>query len=389
MAKENLGIRSVHSVELAVYDAGPWLKYFTDGFGFQLIAASTGPDVEKTGTRRRLLRCGDVCIVIAERVHAGSRVGRFLGQHPEGVSRVNFLVRDLRATEQALLERHATPTNHTTTATLGDGEWGEFCIATPLGDVEFCFVACSDSSGELMAAMEPNGLFDAGRNPLGLLGFDHMTSNLRTLMPTLAFYEHVMGFRRCWDVHFHTEDIRPGIGTGLKSVVMADEQSGVKMAINEPLRPRFNESQVQMCIDSNRGPGVHHLAFEVDDIIRAVDYGRQHEVAFLTTPRAYHRALPARIKARKISGVTQPIEEIESHGILLDGDANGYLLQAFCREQSVQFDRPNAGPMFLEMVQRCGSKGFGEGNFRALFEAMAQHHGDAPGSAAPRLFADD
>lgn len=387
MAKANLGIKRVHSVELSVHDAAPWLRYFTDGFGFQFIAASTDSDVEKTGTRRRLLRCADVCIVIAERVHAGSRVERFLAQHPEGVSRVNFVVGDLEATEQILLERNATPTNHTTTKSIGDGEWGEFCIATPLGDVEFCFVTCSESSGELMGAMEPNGLFDADRNPLGLLGFDHMTSNMRTLMPTLAFYEHVLGFRRCWDVHFHTEDIRPGIGTGLKSVVMYDERSGVKMAINEPLRPRFNQSQVQMCIDSNRGPGIHHIAFEVEDLIRSVDYGRQHDVEFLATPRAYHRALPARIKARKISGVAQSVEDLESRGILLDGDASGYLLQVFCREQSVQFDRPNAGPMFLEMVQRCGSSGFGEGNFRALFESMAQQTGGVKSSLRP--FADD
>jgi len=388
MAKANLGIQRVHSVELSVHDAAPWLRYFTDGFGFQLIAASTGPDVEQTGTRRRLLRCGDVCIVVAERVHGASRVERFLGQHPEGVSRVNFLVHDIETTEQTLLERHATPTGHTTTQSIGDGEWREFCIATPLGDVEFCFVACSDSSGELMAGMEPDGLFDAGRNPLGLLGFDHMTSNMRTLMPTIAFCEHVMGFQRCWDVHFHTEDIRPGVGTGLKSVVMWDEQSGVKMALNEPLRPRFNQSQVQMCIDSNRGPGIHHLAFEVDDILQAVDYGRQRDVEFLTTPRAYHRALPARIKARKIEGVTQSIRDLESRGILLDGDADGYLLQAFCRDHSVQFDHANAGPMFLEIVQRCGSKGFGEGNFRALFEAMAQQGGTAD-KAVPRPFADD
>ncbi len=387
MAKPNLGIKRVHSVELSVHDAAPWLSYFTHGFGFQFIAASTDADVERTGTRRRLLRCDDTCIVIAERVHAGSRVDRFLRQHPEGISRVNFLVDDLEAAEQMLIERNATPTNHTTTKVIGDGDWREFCIATPLGDVEFCFVACSESSGELMGAMEPNGLFDPDSNPLGVIGFDHMTTNVRTLMPTLAFYEHVLGFRRCWDVHFHTEDIRPGIGTGLKSVVMCDEQSGVKMAINEPLRPRFNESQVQMCIDSNRGPGIHHWALEVGDLIRSVDYGRQHDVEFLATPHAYHRALPARIKAKKIDGVSESIEDLEARSILLDGDAGGYLLQVFCREQSAQLDRPDAGPMFLEMVQRCGSKGFGEGNFRALFEAMAQQNGGSKASSLP--FADD
>jgi 4-hydroxyphenylpyruvate dioxygenase len=96
--------------------------------------------------------------------------------------------------------------------------------------------------------------------------------------------------------------------------------------------------------------------------------------------------LPARIKAKKIVGVTQSVDDLEARSILLDGDAGGYLLQAFCREQSVQFDRSNAGPMFLEMVQRCGSKGFGEGNFRALFEAMAQQGG---GGASALPFADD
>ena len=372
MAKPNLGIRRVHSIELCVHEAGPWSDYLIDGFGFQSVGASTGEAAEKSGTRRSVFRCRDVSIVLSEKVHAGSPVHRYLGRHPEGICRVNFLVNDLAATEARLLERHATPTDFVKTEPVGEGEWSEFSIATPLGDVEYCFIECPDSAGLLMPGMEPAGRFDPNSNPLGLVGIDHLTSNTRTLMPAVAFCEHVLGFSRFWDVQFHTEDIRPGVGTGLKSIVMWDEESGIKLAHNEPLRPRFNESQVQVYVDANGGPGIHHVAFEVEDLIRAVDHARQRGIELLPTPNEYYDALPDRIKKRGIGAVSQPIEELKFRGILLDGDKHGYLLQAFCKDPAVQFKQAGAGPLLIEWVQRCGAKGFGEGNFRALFEAVSR-----------------
>ena len=372
MAKSNLGIQRIHSIEVCVREAEPWLDYLTKGFGFQLVAASTGPDVEQTGTRRRLLRCRDIGIVLAERVHGGSTAGRYLERHPEGVSRVNFLVQDVKAAEEVLLERHATPTDFVRTETSDGGERRELCIATPLGDVEYGFVDDVEEAALTLPGMEPAGAFDPNHNPLCLVEIDHLTANMRTLMPTIAWYEHVLGFRRQWDVQFHTEDFKPGFGTGLKSVVMADEESGVRIASNEPLRPRYEQSQVQAYVDLNRGPGIHHVAWQVEDLIQAVDHSRSQGIEFLPTPREYYSSLQGRMTTQGIGSVSQALEDLETRGILIDGDRSGYLLQVFCKDQSVQFKRPEAGPLLLELVQRCGATGFGEGNFRALFEAMSR-----------------
>jgi len=372
MSKTNLTIQRVHSIEMCVHDAHPWLDYLTTGFGFQLVAAGTGADVEETGVRRRYLRCGDAGLVLAEKVRAGSSAHRYLQQHPEGVWRVNFLVADIDAAAQTLVERHATPTESVRTDQVGEGEWRSMSIATPLGDVEFTFIQNTDPQGLMMPGLEPSGHFDPDQNPIGLRGVDHMTANMRTLMPTIAFFEHVLGFRRFWDVQFHTEGLRPGVGTGLKSVVMWDEESGIKFANNEPLPPRFSGSQVQLCVEANCGPGIHHFALEVGDILAAVDHCRRQGLEFLSTPEAYYAALPGRIGAQGITGVSQSIDDLRARGILLDGDKDGYLLQAFCKDRSDRFVRSEAGPICLELIQRCGATGFGEGNFRALFEAMSR-----------------
>lgn len=375
MAASKLGIRRLHSVEFCVREAGPWLNYLTQGFGFQHIAVSTGPAIERTGTRRHLLRCADVSLVVQEAAHAGSFVKRYLDKRPEGISKVNFLVRDMKACEEWLVEHHGTPTNFVATEQAGSASWNHLSIATPLGDAEFCFIETSDEAGVLMPDLEPCGNFDPQRNPLGITGIDHLTANTRTLMPVVAFYEHVMGFKRYWDVRFHPEDFKPGAGGGLTSVVMWDEDSAVKFANNEPLRPRFDESQVQFYVDLNRGPGIQHVAFHVGDILRAVDHCREAGIQFLATPRAYYQALPKRIQSWNIARPPHAIDEMEKRQILLDGDKQGCLLQIFCKDQVVQFNRPGVGPLSIELLQRCGCDGFGEGNFRALFEAEHQAAG--------------
>lgn len=369
MSSPSLGIQRLHSLELSVYDAAPWLAYFTQGLGFQQIAVSTGTMMETTGTRRYLLACGELRLVVQEAVHAGSAVRRYLEKHPEGLSRVNFLVQDVRQTEEQLLERHATPIDHVREEPLGDGRFRQLTIATPLGDVDFGFVDSDASDAGLLPGMEVCAAFDASFNPLGIRSIDHLTANVRTLMPVIAFYEHVMGFTRQWDVAFHTEDIRPGIGSGLKSIAMGDAASGVRIATNEPLRPRFEQSQIQLYVDVNRGPGIQHVAIAVNDLVKAVEHARSSGVQFMLTPPTYYEKLAGRLAAQGVPQLGHAVEELARRGILADGDKSGYLLQAFCQDQAVQFRRPHAGPLFIELIQRCGCQRFGEGNFRALFEA--------------------
>ncbi len=369
MSRPVLGIQRLHSLELSVYDAAPWLAYFGQGFGFQYVGVTTGSAIEATGTRRHLLACGDLALIVQEAVHAGSAVRRYLEKHPEGISRVNFLVEDVVRAEEQLLERNATPIDLVREEPTGSGRWRHIAIATPIGDVEFGFVQIEGQTGMLAPGMEARAAFDPAANPLGITGIDHLTANTRTLMPVIAFYEHVLGFTRQWNVSFHTEDIRPGLGSGLKSIAMGDSSSGIRFATNEPMRPRFEESQIQLYVDMNRGPGVQHMAIAVADISRAVEHCRRNGIQFMLTPAAYYEKLPGRLASQGVANMTHSVDEIARLGILADGDRSGHLYQAFCQDQAVQFRRPHAGPLFIELIQRCGSQRFGEGNFRALFEA--------------------
>jgi 4-hydroxyphenylpyruvate dioxygenase len=369
MAKSYLPIKRLHSIEMSVHEASSWIGYLTRGLGFQHVSVSTGQAVEKSGTRRHLLACGDVRLVFQEPVHAGSAVRRFLEKHPEGISQVNFLVSDARKVEEQLLERHATCTDFVLTEPTESGEWRQLNIATPLGDVEFAFVESADAQCLALPGMQACGSFNAQHNPLGITGVDHLTSNVRTLMPIIAFYEHVLGFKRLWDTRFHSEDVRPGVGAGLTSIVMWHEGSGIKFANNEPLRPRFGSSQVQLYVDTNRGPGIQHLAIGVSNMIAAAESARAQGVQFLATVPAYYSLLPERLRQCGVMAFAEPLEKLAANGILVDGDKNGYLLQVFCRDQASEFGRPSAGPLLIELIQRSGCQGFGEGNFKAIFEA--------------------
>lgn len=372
MSRPGLGINRLHSLELSVYDAIPWLAYLGQGFGFQNIGVSSGVSIESCGTRRHLMACGDLCLIVQEAVHAGSAVRRFLEKHPEGISRVNFQVESIYQTEEQLLERNATPIEMVREESAGAGIWKQLAIATPIGDVEFGFVQVVGQTGLLAPGMELISPFDRGVNPLGITGVDHLTANARTLMPVIAFYEHVMGFTRQWDVSFHTEDLKPGIGSGLKSIAMGDAASGITFATNEPMRPRYDQSQIQLYVDMNRGPGVQHIALAVEDVVKAVEHCRNNGVMFMLTPAAYYDKLATRLGGQGVASATHSVDDMRRLGILADGDRTGHLFQAFCQDQAIQFRRPHAGPLFIELIQRCGSQRFGEGNFRALFEA-AQH----------------
>jgi 4-hydroxyphenylpyruvate dioxygenase len=185
--------------------------------------------------------------------------------------------------------------------------------------------------------------------------------------------EQVMGFEVYWDVEFHTTDVseRQDKGSGLKSVVVWDPGSAVKFANNEPKRPFFTRSQINLFGEDHRGDGVQHVALTVADIVGSVRDLRASGVGFMPTPGTYYDALPERLIALGVDRIDEPIDTLRELQILVDGDDHHkYLLQIFLKEQAGLFDDPKAGPFFLEVIQRKGDNGFGAGNFRALFESI-------------------
>jgi 4-hydroxyphenylpyruvate dioxygenase len=247
-----------------------------------------------------------------------------------------------------------------------------FVITTPFGDTTFRFV---ERQGDypLYPGFERHAVPRGGTNCFGFAAFDHVTANFETMAPTLLWLEHVLAFERYWQVEFHTDDVRriDEQGSGLRSVVMWDRSSGVKFANNEPYRPNFKASQINVFHEEHRGDGVQHVALSVPNLIAAVRGLKARGVEFMPTPAAYYEALPQRLAARNVGTLTEPVAELAELGILVDGEGPGrYLLQVFLKDSAGTYASREAGPFFYELIQRHGDDGFGAGNFRALFESI-------------------
>ncbi len=169
------------------------------------------------------------------------------------------------------------------------------------------------------------------------------------------FYANVMGFGLYQ--HFDDNDISTEY-SALMSKVMANGNGYVKFPINEPAEGR-RKSQIEEYLDFYGGPGVQHMALATNDILATVSQMKQQGVDFLTVPHSYYTELQNRI-----GKIDEPIDELEKLGILVDRDNEGYMLQIFTRPVE---DRPT---VFYEIIQRKGSRSFGKGNFKALFEAI-------------------
>jgi 4-hydroxyphenylpyruvate dioxygenase len=189
----------------------------------------------------------------------------------------------------------------------------------------------------------------------GLTRIDHLTHNvMRGRMDHWAgFYEKLFNFReiRYFDIE--------GQQTGLLSRAMTSPCGKIRIPINESQDDR---SQIEEYLREYHGEGIQHIALESADIYRTVDVLRRHGVAFQDSPETYYEAVDARVP-----GHGEPLEELKSRRILIDGNptkGEGVLLQIFTRNV--------IGPIFFEIIQRKGNQGFGEGNFRALFESIEQ-----------------
>jgi 4-hydroxyphenylpyruvate dioxygenase len=257
----------------------------------------------------------------------------------------------------------------TVTESDGDGapyKWFE--IATPLGDVRFRFIERAKGAIPPRFTLQGDG---RAANPFELQVIDHVTSNFLTIEPHVTWLRDVMGFEEYWRVHFHTADVRGGTGgSGLASIVMWDPESGVKLANNEPAAPNYEASQIYQFVEANHGAGVQHVAFHVPKIVPAVEGLKRGGIDFLATPVTYYDMLPSRLAERKVRNFKDNIDELRQLGILVDGEDDRYLLQIFMVEGGVMYRDEIAGPFFYELIQRRGARGFGEGNFRALFEAI-------------------
>jgi 4-hydroxyphenylpyruvate dioxygenase len=368
-----LGIRRIEAIHYYVRDLERSRRFYTEKLDFAEVARSSEELAQRGRQDAIVLQAGACRVICSSPRGPGGRAHRYLQKHPDGVGSIVFEVEEIERVFALLEQRGGTPVHDVRTTEGAAGRFKTFVITTPFGDTTFRFVE-REGVYPLYPGFEVHAAPGGGNNVFGLLGFDHVTSNFETMTPALLWMEHVLGFERFWEIAFHTDDVARRAeehGSGLRSVVMWDPRSGVKFANNEPSRPNFTASQINVFHEEHRGDGVQHVAIGVKDIVSAVRGLRARGVAFMPTPGAYYDHLPARLASLGVRGIEESTDDLRKLEILVDSEGPGrYLLQIFLKDSAAAHASPEAGPFFYEIIQRRGDEGFGAGNFRALFESI-------------------
>jgi 4-hydroxyphenylpyruvate dioxygenase len=347
-----LKINGTDHVEFYVGNAKQAAYFYAHAFGFSVVAYSG----LETGVRDRasyLLQQGKIRFVLTAPLGPDTPIAEHVNRHGDGVRDIALDVEDVDRAWKGTTERGARSIQEPHDVADEHGTIRRAAIAT-YGDTIHTFVDRSKYRGVFMPKFAPTGM-EAADGPL--LHVDHMVGNvaLGDMNRYVAYYRDVMGFSQ-WQ-HFDDKDISTEY-SALMSKVMADGSGRIKFPINEPAEGR-RKSQIEEYLDFYRGPGVQHIALATNDIISTVARLRESGVAFLTVPKTYYEMLPERVGT-----IDEDLATLGRLGILVDRDEEGYLLQLFTKPVE---DRPT---VFYAIIQRTGSRGFGKGNFKALFESI-------------------
>ncbi|HEX4339667.1 MAG TPA: VOC family protein [Polyangiaceae bacterium] len=382
MSLPSLGIKRLLGLHYYVRNLERSREFYLNKLGFQ-EAGRSSIELEQSGHQRSIVfQSGEIVVTCSTPLGEGGRAHRYLSKHPDGVGTIAFEVSDIEKTFALLEERGGTAITDVKSFPEPDGNIETFSITTPFGDTTFRFTERKGAKG-IYPGMEPLPV-TGSTDSAGLFAIDHVTSNFQTMKPALLWLEHVMGFEPLWEVEFHTRDVAKyeiRDGSGLRSKVMWEPESGIKFANNEPYRPAFKLSQINQFYEEHRGDGVQHAALATRDIIGTVETLKRRGVELMPTPRTYYEALPERLERLGIE-LEEELGTLEELGILVDGSGPGrYLLQIFLRDSAGLYHAREAGPFFFEVIQRKGDQGFGAGNFRALFESIErEQHATSGGS---------
>jgi 4-hydroxyphenylpyruvate dioxygenase len=352
-------------IEYYVGNAKQAAYYYRKAFGFTL-AAYAGLE---TGVRDRasyVLEQGEIRFVLTSALSGDHPIAEHCRKHGDGVKVIALEVPDAESAFRETVQRGGVPVSEPRESADENGSVRLASIAT-YGDTVHTFVERKNYRGAFLPGYRPAGPAARGKTPrssgVGLAAIDHIVGNveLGKMLEWVRFYEDVMGFSLFQT--FDDKDISTEY-SALMSKVMATGAGKVKFPINEPAEGR-RKSQIQEYLDYYGGPGVQHIALITGDIIQAVDQLRKNGVPFIRVPDTYYDTL-----ADRVGHLKENIEDLRRLNILVDRDEEGYLLQIFTRP--VQ-DRPT---LFFEIIQRRGSRGFGKGNFRALFEAIEREQAE-------------
>jgi 4-hydroxyphenylpyruvate dioxygenase len=350
-----LPLNGTDYVEFYVGNARQSAHYYRSAFGMKL-AAYRGPE---TGTRDRasyLLQQDKIRFVLTTPLQPEGPIAEHIRTHGDGVHEIALWVDDAEAAYRETTKRGGKGVLEPTVFKDEQGEVRISAIAA-YGDTIHSFVERKNYHGVFFPGFKAVEGEDAVSRPVGLKYIDHMVGNVgwNQMDAWVNFYRDVMGFQLYQ--HFDDNDISTEY-SALMSKVMSNGNGRVKFPINEPAVGK-RKSQIEEYLEFYHGPGVQHIAMATGDIIATVSKMRSQGIDFLRVPTTYYETLEQR--AGKID---EPIDKLAELGILVDRDDEGYMLQIFTKPVS---DRPT---VFFEVIQRKGSRSFGKGNFKALFEAI-------------------
>lgn len=358
MAQDVLPLRRIDHVRFFVGNARQSAYFYRNAFGFDVVAYAG----LETGVKQEagyILKQGNITFVLASPLSADHPENRRLALHGDGVQDIALEVDDVKAAYAIATERGAAGVTSPTCLEDAHGRY-EFAVIRTYGDTTHTFVNRDRYHGIFSPGFEP---IDPERygprrfKPGGLKDIDHIVGNveLGEMNRWVAFYQEVMGFSQL--VSFDDKDISTEY-SALMSKVVQGGAGRIKFPINEPAEGR-KKSQIDEYLEFYGGPGVQHIALVTDDIIQTVQNLHENDVSFLRVPSAYYEALPERVGT-----IDEDMATLAELGILVDRDDEGYMLQIFTKPVE---DRPT---LFFEIIERHGSKSFGKGNFKALFEAI-------------------
>ena len=358
MSEDPVPLKAVHHVEFYVGNAKQAAYYYRKAFGYDQIAYSG----LETGDREKasyVLGQGRIRMVFSTPLNGNNELAEHIRKHGDGVKDIAFHVDDAKACYEACVARGAKSARTPEKFSDENGSITKASIFT-YGETVHSFISYDDYDGPFLP-----GFIDSkieGDN-VGLKFIDHIVGNveLGKMEHWVNFYADIMGFSQIQE--FSDDDISTEY-SALMSKVMESDNGRIKFPINEPAEGK-RKSQIDEYLEFYEGPGVQHLALLTSDIIKTIGKLKENGVEFLEVPDTYYEDLTERVGA-----IDEDIEVLRKLIILVDLHDEVYLLQLFTKPVE---DRPT---VFYEVIQRKGSKGFGVGNFKALFEAIERHQAE-------------
>jgi 4-hydroxyphenylpyruvate dioxygenase len=343
-------LNGIDHVEFFVGNAKQAAFHLCQAFGFREVAYAG----LLTGVRDRtshVVRQGRITLVLTGALGSDSPIAAHHRRHGDGVKVIALSVPDAGHAYRHAVEHGATGVVEPHDASDDHGTVRLASIEA-YGDTLHTFVERAGYDGPFLPGYAPR---EDATPDAGLLTIDHIVGNVEQMAEWVSYYERVFAMRELR--HFSDRDVSTEY-SALMSKVVADGRGRVKFPINEPAEGR-HRSQIDEFLEYYEGPGAQHIAVATRDIVRTVEHLAERGVEFLRTPDAYYDEAPERV-----GEIAESMDDLRRLGILVDRDDEGYLLQVFTKPIG---DRPT---VFFEVIERHGARGFGDGNFKALFEAI-------------------